>query len=61
MCVVDVLSLGTLTTVTVVGVFAGLTVCAVDVLSLGTLNTAAVVGVCEACLCVPLMYCLWVH
>ena len=48
MCAVDVLSLGTLTTVTVVGVFAGLTVCAVDVLSLGTLNTVAVVGVCEA-------------
>ena len=34
MCAVDVLSLGTLNTVTVVGVFAGLTVCAVDVLGM---------------------------
>ena len=48
MCAVDILSLGTLNTVTVVGVFAGLTVCAVDVLSLGTLNTVTVVGVGEA-------------
>ena len=34
MCAVDVLSLGTLNTVTVVGVFAGLTVCAADVLGM---------------------------
>ena len=44
MCAVDILSLGTLNSVTVVGVFAGLTVCAVDVLSLGTLTTVTVVG-----------------